>query len=69
LGEFLAGAIALTPSLDDFAQLGQSATNMMIYHRFMGQDGHFELLYLIFDRNICALEASYKRHFVPLRMK
>jgi len=69
LGEFLAGAIALAPGVEEFAQLGQNTTNMMICHRFVGQSGHFQLLKLTLSANICALVAFYKRHFVPFRMK
>jgi hypothetical protein len=69
LGEFLADAVALPPSVKGLTELGQNTPNMMICHRFVGQSGHFQLLKLSLKLNICASAAIRKRHFVPFRMK
>jgi hypothetical protein len=36
--------IALTPDMQPFADLGEKARTMTIYHRFMCEAGHFGLL-------------------------
>jgi hypothetical protein len=69
MAEFLAGLVTLPPGVKGLGQLAQNAPNMMICHRFMVQSGHFQLLKLCFNLNICASGAFRKRHFVPLRMK
>jgi hypothetical protein len=69
LREFLTGAVALPPGMEGLADLGQNTPNMMICHRFVGQSGHFQLLKLSLEANICASGAIHKRHFVPFRMK
>jgi hypothetical protein len=34
-GQFAALALAVTPNVEGFAEMGQNARIMMIYHRFM----------------------------------
>jgi hypothetical protein len=46
-GELASIMLTLPPDADGFAELGEKARPMMIYHRFMCEGGHFHLLKLI----------------------
>src|SRR5262249_55839561 len=69
LSQFLTRAVTLPPGVESLGESGPNARNMMICHRFMGQDGHFQLLKLISRRNICSPQRFRKRHVVPLQMR
>src|SRR5437016_14484369 len=68
-GQLAPFMLALPPNVERFAELREKPGTMMIYHRFMCENGHLHLLKLISRLNIGAIQAFDKRQFVPLRMK
>src|SRR5439155_10249444 len=46
-GKLAPRLVALAPDMDGLSQSREKAMPMMIYHRFVGENGHFLLLYLI----------------------
>src|SRR6185369_8693483 len=46
-GKLAAHRVALAPGVEGLGQLRKNAMSMMIYHRFVGENAHFKLLYLI----------------------
>jgi hypothetical protein len=47
-GQLAPITLALTPDVENLAELCEKSGTMMIYHRFMCEDGHSNLLTLIY---------------------
>jgi len=60
--------LAFAPDMQRFADLREKTGTMMIYHRFMCENGHFRLLKLISCPQYRHYQDFHKRHFVPLHM-
>src|SRR5262245_45887456 len=46
-GKLAPRRITFAPEMDRLGQLREKPRSMMIYHRFVGENGHFRLLFLI----------------------
>src|SRR5215510_4858461 len=46
-GKLAPHLVALAPDMEGLGQLREKAVSMMIYHRLVGENGHFRLLFLI----------------------
>src|ERR1700740_1557687 len=47
LGKLAPRLVAFAPDMEGLGQSRENAMSMMIYHRFVGENGHFRLLFLI----------------------